>query len=656
MTNLAISRCRAVAFARQALLTGVALAALGTGAARAGVPFPTRDTPAAVDAGPLAAAQPITLTVPLKLRDPQGAEAMLAHVSTPGDALYRHFLTPAQFQTRFGPADADVATVTAALTGYGLTVERVSTTGLHVTGTQAAIERAFRVSLHQFTVAATKTAAAYSFHAPTQPATLPPAIAGLVHGVLGLDDRPAFAPHLRHAAGNLRPVLAKPAASGKSTPADPYGYWTVADFAAYYDVKPLYRAGITGAGQTIGIATLASFTPSDAYTYWYAAGLTVDHKRIRVFNINGGAGAPSDDAGSGETTLDVEQSGGVAPGAKILVYVAPNTTPGFFDMFGKAIDENVADAISCSWGEWEWYEDLANSPVREKGNPDRVSTLNAVHALFVQAGIQGQSVFSAAGDAGAYDANDGATPPDFSLALSVDYPASDPANTAAGGTTLPGTLNFTYPPLSVTIPAEQIWSWNYLQPLCAEIGEAPIGCGIFPVGSGGGVSIEFAVPSYQSGFPGVQVSQPGQVFIDLDTVPPTTVYTFPAGYAGRNVPDISLNADPETGYEIGYTSSYPGSTFGYLTFYGGTSFVGPQLNGITQLMAQKSGARLGFLNPTLYALAAQPSAYHGPTASLNYLKTGNNDFYYGHKSYTPAGGLGTIDVTKLANAIATPAK
>jgi len=636
----------------------VLLAALNGGTALAGVPFPTRETPAAVDAGALdavAAGAPITLTVPLKMHDPQGAEAMLTHVSTPGDPLYHKFLTPAQFQTRFGPADADVATVTAALTALGLKVERASSMSLHVTGTPAVIERAFGVSLHQYTVAATKTASAYSFHAPVQTATVPPAIAGLVHGVLGLDNRPAFSPHLRHATGATRPASVKLIRPHGVVPPDEVGNWTTVDFADYYNVRPLYRAGITGAGQTIGIATLASFTPSDAYTYWAAAGLHVDKRRIRVYNVAGGAGAPSDDAGSGETTLDVEQSGGVAYGANILVYVAPNTTPGFYDLFGKAIDDNMADAISCSWGEWEWFEDLANSPVREKGNPDKVSTLSAVHALFVQAGVQGQSVFTSAGDAGAYDANDGLSVADYSLALSVDYPASDPANTAAGGTTLPGTQTFGDGSF-VTIPAERVWSWDYLVPFCTSLGLDPISCGIFPVGSGGGVSIEFPIPSYQSGIPGFQVSQPNQVFSDLDTVPPQVLYTLPAGYAGRNVPDISLNADPDTGYIIGYTSSEPGSTYGDETFYGGTSFVAPQLNGITQLLAQKSGGRMGLLNPTLYKLAAQPTTYHGPTRSLNYITTGNNDFYYGHKFYTPATGLGTLDVANLANAIATPAK
>ena len=66
--------------------------------------------------------------------------------------------------------------------------------------------------------------------------------------------------------------------------------------------------------------------------------------------IDGGAGAPSDACGSDETTLDVEQSGGLAPGAKIIVYEAPNTNQGFADAFAAAIDTNRADTVSTQLG------------------------------------------------------------------------------------------------------------------------------------------------------------------------------------------------------------------------------------------------------------------------------------------------------------------
>ena len=312
--------------------------------------------------------------------------------------------------------------------------------------------------------------------------------------------------------------------------------------------------------------TLASFTESDAFAYWKAVGLKVKSNRLTVVNIDGGPGAPSDASGSLETTLDVEQSGGIAPGADIIVYQAPNTNQAFLDAFVKAVESNRAQSISTSWGEWEWYDNLANAPVTDPYTGETVSSLKAFHEVFLQAALQGQSLFAAAGDAGAYDANDGQTPPDYSLALSVDNPASDTYITASGGTTLAGNQTYALPKgtLTVTIAHERVWSWDYLVPLCDDLGLDPIDCEIFPVGGGGGVSFEFALPFYQMGLSGIQKTQPDQSFIDEDTIPPTTLIDLPANYAGRNVPDISFNADPDTGYVVYYTSNVTG--FGLQTF------------------------------------------------------------------------------------------
>jgi subtilase family serine protease len=624
---------------------------LGAGTSLAGVPYPKRDTPKPVDAGLLdetAGSAKLTVTVMLKLHDPAGAEAFVQHVSTPGDSMYRHYLTPAEFAARFGPTDADVAKVAGALEKFGLSAARVSTTTLHVTGIPADLERAFGVSLHQFNVAATRDAAAYSFRAPLQAPKMPDGISALVHGVAGLDNRPALSPHLRRAPAGMRATAALSHAAGPSTPDAP-GNWTVVDFADWYNVTPLYTAGVKGTGQTIGIATLASFTPKDAFTYWKSAGLSVASNRITTIEVDGGSGPPSDDSGSDETTLDVEQSGGIAPAAKVRVYEAPNTNQGFVDLFAKAIDENLADAISCSWGEWEWFDTYANAPVSNPVSGMKTSSLLALHQLFVQAAAQGQSLMSAAGDAGAYDANDGMAPPDYSLALSVDNPASDTMNTAAGGTTLPGTITFsgTDPVITAKIPGERVWGWNYIEPVCAQLKMDPITCGIFPVGGGGGVSIEFAEPFYQKAIKGIQASQPNQVLLNEDTIPPTTISTLPANYAGRNVPDVSLNSDPYTGYALGYTSS-AGGGYSVTDGYGGTSFAAPQLNGVTQLLAESAGKRLGLLNPLLYQLGNRLSSYVGSSAPLKVIASGNNGYYYGGKGYSPAAGVGTLNVANLA--------
>jgi subtilase family serine protease len=173
-----------------------------------------------------------------------------------------------------------------------------------------------------------------------------------------------------------------------------------------------------------------------------------------------------------------------------------------------------------------------------------------------------------------------------------------------------------------------------------------VSCGIFPVGGGGGVSIEFPLPAYQKGVTGVQHTQPNQFFVDQTVIPVQTILALPAYYGGRNVPDISANADPDTGYEIYYTSDTQG--FEILTFIGGTSFVGPQLNGMVALLGPYVHGRIGFLNPLLYGLLKSGSAYTGSTAPFNAIVDGNNDFYTGRKGYNPGAGIGTLDITNLA--------
>ena len=621
----------------------------------AGVPYPTRKVPAARDVGTLSSrnvAGDLTVTLPLKLRDSQAAEDLLANLSDQTSPSFHQFLTPAEFKARFAQSDADVAATVAHLAAYGLHAERAGASSLRVSGSPANLERAFHVSLHQYQVSA--GASSYQFHAPTTAPTVPSEISAVVESVVGLSTRPQFSPHSVRSSGKLgKPQAAQSAqsASSGSTTGNAPGLWTVADLSKYYDVQPLAAKNVTGEGRTLAIVTLASFTPADAFAYWTAVGLKVNASRITVVDVDGGPGAPSDASGSEETTLDVEQSGGLAPGAKIIVYQAPNTNQAFLDAFVKAVEGNKADSISTSWGEWEWYDNLTNGAVTDAYSGDTVSSLQAFHEIFLQAAVQGQSLFAASGDSGAYDANDGATPPDYTLALSVDNPASDSFITAAGATTLAGTQSYTVPSGSytVTIPHERVWGWDYLDGLCTALGYDPIACGIFPVGSGGGVSFEYRLPFYQYGIAGIQKTQPHQQFTDETTTPPQTLLSLPAYFAGRNVPDISFNGDPETGYVIYYTSDQSG--FIIDTYIGGTSFVAPQLNGVTALIDQYVRGRVGLLNIPMYDLARRGSGYGGKNAPFNAIKYGNNEFYQGRDGYSPAVGIGTLDVANFADAL-----
>jgi len=604
------------------------------------------------DLGRVSPTEQISATVVLQLRNQDRLEAMVAERYDRGSPLFHQFLTAGQFRDAFAPTSATVNRVVAQLQAQGLKVDVINGAYLRVTGASADVERAFNVEMHNF------NRAEATFHGPIGRATVHPSIAADVQAVVGLSTQPRFHPHLRRSPAKLERV-AQPkgmAAAGAPNTPDPPGLWTVIDLEDYYDVTPLYATGVTGARTTIGIVTLAAFTPSDAFYYWNTLlGLNVDPNRITIVNIDGGPGAPSDRSGSDETTLDVQQSGGIAPAAKIIVYQAPNTDQAFVDAFAAAIGDNTADAISCSWGEWEEFL-VQGTAVSD---PDAAGDIQAMHNLFIQAALQGQSVSIAAGDAGAFDANEVFAPPDpvtgvpgFSPVVSVDHPAADPFVTAAGGTTLPGPQTYQISAtqtLTINVNQERAWGWDYLQPLCTALGDPdPVDCGIFPAGTGGGVSVVFPRPIWQDIILGMKNSEKNQALFDNSTTPPTELIALPSRFPGRNLPDISLNADPQTGYIIPYTSIRGNRQRFEILQGGGTSFVAPQLAGITALIDQNAHRRIGLLSLSLYELGFLDLGYIGRHAPLRDITSGGNEFYNAVHGFDPATGLGVLDVANLA--------
>ncbi|MGO9803311.1 MAG: protease pro-enzyme activation domain-containing protein [Steroidobacteraceae bacterium] len=630
-----------------------AVCALSVAGAAHAAPYPRAGlAPDTVDLGrtdAVAADQQISVTVSLRLSNSEQLEPLLQSIYAQGSPQFHRFLSTQEFQQRFAPSAATIAAVTQHLQAAGLTVTRSATAHLKASGSPAAIERAFGVQLHSYQVPAIADAPGYGYHAPLSEPQLPATVAGSVRGIYGLDSRPRFFPHSHRAT---HPPLHK--GGGQPNTPDPPGLWTVTDYAIWYDVNPLYQRGIDGRGRTIGIISLAAFTPSDAIAYWNSLGLKFDPNRINVVNVDGGPGPVCDDCGSGETTLDVEQSGGIAPGADMQVYLAPNTNQAFIDVFAQAIDDNLADTVSTSWGEWELFDSnnpFGNGPIGNPVTGTMTSTLTALDDLLLQAALQGQSFFAAAGDNGAYDEQN-ELPPNYTQVLSVDDPATQRFITAAGGTTLPGVQTFTDPPgFSVDIATEQAWTWDYLIPLCDALGLDPLGalCGIYPVGTGGGISVYVPQPFYQQGIPGMLRTQPHQNLIDESQTPPALIAALPAGFDGRNLPDLSVNADPDTGYTIWYTSSSSG--FSVLTYIGGTSFSSPQLNGTTALLAQGVHHRIGLLNVPLYQLLRQGNAYNEPNAPLRDIREGDNWYFYAHKGYDQTTGVGVPDVANLLEAL-----
>jgi kumamolisin len=617
----------------------------------AGIPYPNLNTPKAIDLGVKDNA-PLTVTVVLKLRNDKEMKQLMTAIYSPSNPAFHHFISPSQFRERFAPTDATVQKVMRYFHAAGLTATRFTGNLIRVSGSRKEMEDVFGVKLHTFEIPAHDTTAAYRFHAPTSNPQMTPLLKSTVQAVLGLDNEPRFHPHIQYPPEKFKPLPLPPqfaiANGAPDTPNQP-GLWTIKDFVQYYNIQPLYDRQVFGKKHTIGIVTLASFTMSDAFAYWKDLGLQTDPRRITLVNVDGGPGEPSDESGSLETTIDVQQSGGIAPAAKIIVYQAPNTIEAYFDAFAKAIDSNIVDTLSTSWGIWEFFPSLVNRQDPKTGQVE--SELLAYNSLFVQAALQGQSLFAAAGDSGAYDANERRlfALPQFTKILSVDHPASQPFVTAVGGTTLPGPQFFIMPDgskFSLDIKQEQAWGWRYLTDLCKKLGLDPVSCGIFPNGGGGGVSSFFTTPSYQLSIPGILQTEADQRLVDTTTFPPQIITTLPGHYYGRNVPDVSFNADPDTGYIVPYTSEEQG--FITLTFMGGTSFTAPQLSGVTVLLDQVSHGRLGLLNMELYNLVRSNEAYKGHHPPFRQMLQGDNWFYRAHKGYNQAAGVGVMDVANFA--------
>jgi subtilase family serine protease len=591
-----------------------------------------------VDLGLAPQAEVRLVTLSLAVKNQAGLEAYAASTVDPASPNYRKFLTPAQVGAQFGQDPVSIAQVVNFLQAQGLKVARIYPDNMFITvqATNAQLAAAFGSPIHSY------RALGQTWEAPAGAAGVPGQLAGLVKAVHGLNGRPMMVAHAMRQPNTIaqalgtralpHALLPTPGAPATNQP----GYYTTADLANKYDITPLTAAGLTGAGRTMGIVTLAGYDRADVTAYWDALGLAYDPNRITDVQVDGGV-MPGDgpgSGGSGETSIDIEQAGGVAPGANIRVYLGPNNGTGFIDAFATAVNEGKVDTLSVSWGAPEAFYD-----------PD---TLASFHAIFAQAAAQGIPVIAASGDAGAYDVNRSYPYPGCTTLLSVDHPASDPMVLAAGGTTLPVTL-YAGNTTIAAITAERPWAWDYLRDFIVKnYGSSEYYNFYFPVGDGGGVSVAFDRPDYQGNLAGVANSAGAQSLLCQLSVfgLPIAGYIqlggLPAGVAGRNLPDVSLNADPDSGYLVYWAG-------GWSAGWGGTSFVAPQLNGILALIASGKQGPLGYIHPQFYA--AFKAQGYGANSPFRAVSGGSNLFYQGAARYNPAAGLGSLDVANLARAL-----
>ncbi len=555
----------------------------------------------------------LQMSVSLALRNQDQLDMLLHEQYDPSSSHYHQFLTVDQFAQQFGPTTDQQQAIENYLTRQGFTITQTYRNHLLIdfSGSELLAERVFGVTINDY-----QGPQGRDFFANASVPTLPAYLASFITFVAGLDNANSFyhPPIIaRHGANN------NPNAAGSCPTAGQGGgggggifgggsqvAYIPRQFARAYNYDGLHSAGLQGEGQTVGVFELDGYSQSDIQAYTQCfGGGSVPLSNVILDGFNGQPGA-----GAIEVELDVEAILGMAPKlAKIIVYEAPNTTQGYNDEFARIVSDRTP-VISVSWGDCE--KNMGQQEVQQENK------------YFQEAAAQGQSILVAAGDSGSsscFQLQGGTS--GFDTSLNADDPAAQPYVTAVGGTTL--TLGS-----SDTYQSEHVWNG-----------------GIFGGAGGGGISQFWKLPAWQQG-PGVQNSYSNGM---------------------RETPDVSLDADPATGYPIYCTAGSScngsgglgGGTGGWLTI-GGTSAAAPMWAAMVALANEASAHQgkgpVGFLNPALYRIGSgshYSSDFHDITPPSDTTSPSNNDelgfnggAYPVTKGYDMATGWGSFDAAKLA--------
>lgn len=542
--------------------------------------------------------EPMTVGIMLATNQQGKMDNLLQQLYDPASPLYHHWLHKGAVDATFGATAAQLALVKNYLLQAGLHLQKnPGSLFIVASGTSAQLEQAFHTTINDY-----RRPDGSTFFANSTTLQIPQAWQGIVEGVFGLSNAEQRVPLLASSqARNEHHAIAHYGAG-------PAGGLTPTQIAGIYDANPIYT--ILGQGVTLGLFEQSGYTPGDAAAYESQFGLTTVPQQY--IPINGG---PTDHKGAGEVALDVEMMAALASSVNsIELYEAPNNDLGTQLGYYQIAEDDTANAISTSWG---ICEALVSSQTR----------LSEAQSFKIMA-LQGQSMFAASGDNGAYDC---LSSNPSNGALQVDDPASQPYVTAVGGTSLatadPGSNpNPTYP-----TGQETSWNTNCTPTTCYDKSGA---------GGGGGNSKLWKQPTYQTG-PGVsekKYSKSGSWCKQS------------AGIPCREVPDISLNADPASGYAVYCTDtgdSYCLSS-GW-TVIGGTSAAAPLWAAIAGLadsyLIAHGKSTVGFLNPYLYQLNAT-TGYSNVFHDIGKGK-GSNGFYPTGAGYDMATGMGSVDIYRF---------
>ncbi|HWY57054.1 MAG TPA: S53 family peptidase [Terriglobales bacterium] len=422
--------------------------------------------PGAREVGPANPNEIVDVTIRLRSRAGKKPIVSADAINKPIDK--RIILSRKDFEQRHGADPTSIAQVEAFAREHRLTVKEKSAARRTVilSGTVAAMNEAFGVQLKQY------QHPNGSYRGRTGPVHIPPELQDVIEGVFGLDNRPQAKPHFRRRQR-----------AGARANAVNLSY-TPTQLATLYD----YPTGVDGSGECIAIIELGGgYNAADLSTYWNQLNLAKT-PTVSAVSVGNGSNNPTGDPSGpdGEVMLDIEVSGAIAPGAKIVVYFADNTDAGFLNAITTAVHDstNNPSVVSISWGgpESSWTQ----------------QAMTSMDEAFQSAAAMGVTVTVASGDNGSTDGvTDGSN--------HVDFPASSPNVLACGGTTLVASGN--------TITSETVWN------------EQANNEGA----TGGGISDVFPLPAWQNGV----------------GVPPSANQN---QNVGRGVPDVSGDADPTTGY------------------------------------------------------------------------------------------------------------
>jgi kumamolisin len=576
----------------------------------------------------VASNQKMPVSLVLQSGNSANLNSTLNALYTPGNPLYHQWLSKGDFNKQFAPSAAETAQAESFLKSAGFTItSSPSPFIVRATGTAAQINAAFHTQENNYVAKNGQ-----KFFQNNSALQIPTSLSGIVTAVTGLTNTNQAKPN---------DIITSPSTKSSNNTTAQYGGapdgsgLTPSQLAGIYGAKPIYALGNRGKGQgtTMAVFELSGYNQADITTYekqFFGASENVPLVNI---NVDGGPINPDcpqgdiciagpDYSGDAEVNADIETQIALAPKAdRILVYNAPNDYEGvtIIDEYYQIANDDLADVVSSSWGLCESDAGFAFA--------------QAESYAFMQMAAQGQSVFSATGDTGAFDCLRGSGTP----AASVGDPSSQPYVTAVGGTSLesydPGSNeNPTYP-----TGAETVWNVNNLCSASDLTDCAYEGAG------GGGVSTFWSMPSYQSGA-GVINS-----------------YSQKGAYCGqaanvycREIPDISADADYYTGYSI-YCTGVAGTNSECAAYgfswakIGGTSLSTPLWSAIIDLWDSVHGQRFGEASFGLYHLYHNPASYlldfHDITGKNQ--TENNNGLYPTTPNYDMGTGIGTPRITGI---------